>query len=309
MWRSVLFYALICTSAVLSWTQERLAVQSGPAVIPAFDQIKGLSNTIAKADYERLTRDMKAHLVIVRSLYSVHGPEVSAYVCRSRNRKGPLPVVILNRGGYMEKEPLPFLLPAMDRLANAGFLVIAPMLRGSDGQPGKDEMGGAEFADLAAAVNNVNAFGEADSKNIFMSGESRGGIMTYLSLRAGLPIRAAAVWGAITDMGEYLSHADPERKLAHAVWADFDEHRNSILQTRSALTFVDDLKAPLLIMHGGADRTVSPLHSLRLAMALQRRGREYELHIFAGDNHVLKANQQRRDRYVIEWFRKHELSH
>jgi hypothetical protein len=53
MWRSVLFYALICTSAVLSWTQERLAVQSGPVVIPAFDQIKGLSNTIAKADYER----------------------------------------------------------------------------------------------------------------------------------------------------------------------------------------------------------------------------------------------------------------
>jgi dipeptidyl aminopeptidase/acylaminoacyl peptidase len=93
------------------------------------------------------------------------------------------------------------------------------------------------------------------------------------------------------------------------VWPDFDEDRNRILQARSALMFVDDLQTPLLILHGGADRTVSPLDSLRLATELQKRGREYELHVFAGDNHVLKANQAERDRYIAGWFRKHELAH
>ena len=303
------FFALFCTFGVLSFAQEKLVVKTGPARIPAFDQVKGLSSTIAQGDYERVVKDVKSHITLVRAQYVVEGHEVSAYVAHNRRQRGALPVVILNRGGYVEAEPLPFVLPAMARLADAGFLVIAPMLRGSDKEPGRDEMGGAEFADLAAAVNNVNAFGEADSQNIFMAGESRGGIMTYLSLRAQLPIRAAAVWGAITDMGEYLSQVDPQGKLRHAVWPNFDEQKSSILETRSALTFVDDLKAPLLIMHGGADRTVSPLHSLRLATKLQQRGREYELHIFAGDNHVLRDHQEERDRCVVDWFRKHEVKH
>src|SRR5262249_32817220 len=150
-----------------------------PAIVPAFDQVKGLASAIARADYEAVVADLKANVDVRRMLYHVQGQEVSAYVARGRSRQGALPVVVLNRGGYRENEPLPFLVAAMDRLANAGFLVIAPMLRGSDGQAGKDEMGGAELADIEVAVKNVQAFGSADPGNIFMAGESRGGIMTY----------------------------------------------------------------------------------------------------------------------------------
>ena len=43
-----------------------------------------------------------------------------------------------------------------------------------------------------------------------MYGESRGGMMTYFALREDWPIRAAAVWGAITDIADYLKANNPE---------------------------------------------------------------------------------------------------
>ena len=40
------------------------------------------------------------------------------------------------------------LLVPFHRLADAGFVIVAPMYRGSEGAPGRDEMGGADLADL-----------------------------------------------------------------------------------------------------------------------------------------------------------------
>ena len=296
---------LLCAFVGLSAAQNALVVKSDTAIIPAFETVRGLGSTIAKADYENISSEIKAQIDLRRVMYRSDGHEVSAYVARAKDgKRGGLPVIVINRGGYMEAQPLPFVLAAMYRFAKAGFLVIAPMLRGSDGVPGKDEMGGADFADLATAVNNVRSFG-GDPANIFMAGESRGGIMTYMAVRAKLPIRAAAVWGAITDMGEFLAKSDPEGKLAHAVWPDFDEHKQAILQSRSALAGASEITVPILVMHGGADRSVDPTHSLRMAAELQRLGRQYELHVFAGDNHVLKASQVERDREVVAWFLRH----
>ena len=300
------FSAIVLFLCALQLQAQSLTIlKSEPAVIPAFDAVRGLGNAISQQDYDKIVTHIRAQVELHRTLYQANGVELSAYVARAKDRRRTLPVIVLNRGGYVEKQPLPFLLPAIDRYTSAGFLVIAPMLRGSDGEPGRDEMGGAEFSDLAAVVKDVRAFGDADPDNIFMAGESRGGVMTLLSIRAGLLIRAAAVWGAISDMAAYLGERDPEGKLAHAVWPDFDEHREQILRDRSALSFAADLKVPLLIMHGASDRDVPPQQSLALASELQKLSREYQLHIFAGDNHVLKAHQEERDHEVIEWFRSH----
>ena len=54
------------------------------------------------------------------------------------------------------------------------------------------------------------------------------------------------------------------------------------------------MNTPVLIMHGGADKGASPLHSLRMAEALTTLGREYSLMIFAGDNHNFQKSQRTR---------------
>jgi dipeptidyl aminopeptidase/acylaminoacyl peptidase len=64
------------------------------------------------------------------------------------------------------------------------------------------------------------------------------------------------------------------------------------------------LKVPLLIMHGGADKGVDPDQSLTLAQKLQKHRTTYELIIYAEDGHVLRNNQQDRDRRAVAWFRR-----
>ena len=46
-----------------------------------------------------------------------------------------------------------------------------------------------------------------------------------------------------------------------------------VAKRRSAIRWADRISAPLLIMHGGSDTTVSPSHALQLAAALQRTGK------------------------------------
>ncbi|MEO8055490.1 MAG: hypothetical protein ABI768_10055 [Acidobacteriota bacterium] len=76
--------------------------------------------------------------------------QVFAYLYRPREpQKGRrLPVVVFNRGSYVRDDFAPEVLMPGNRLGRQGFLVVAPMLRGSGGAAGHDEMGGADLHDL-----------------------------------------------------------------------------------------------------------------------------------------------------------------
>jgi dipeptidyl aminopeptidase/acylaminoacyl peptidase len=89
------------------------------------------------------------------------------------------------------------------------------------------------------------------------------------------------------------------------LWPDYETRKVDIHKSRSAIQWVGQLDTPLLIMHGGADWSVNPIHSLALAQELQKLNRTYELIVYAGDNHILAGNQEDRDRRAISWFKRH----
>jgi dipeptidyl aminopeptidase/acylaminoacyl peptidase len=297
---------LFLVFAVSSTFASDFAITSRtPATFPLYSSVGELRDFMSEQEYRSTIDGLQKTAAIERVLYRHDAVTVSAYVATPKGKSGKLPVIVFNRGSYVVPQPLPLIARELDAYARAGYLVIAPTLRGSDGTEGKDELGGGDVDDLAAVVHNVAQFGSADTSRIYMAGESRGGIMTYFAIARGWPIRAAAVWGAITDVGEYLARVDKEGKLAHTVWPDFNQHKDEILRTRSAIQWPDQLKVPLLIMHGGADPIVPATHSLRLASELQQRGAEYQLIIYAGDRHVLDKNRERRDDEVLRWFGAH----
>ena len=90
--------------------------------------------------------------VLERFTYASDGLEVSAYLYRPDQAAGPLPLVVFNRGSYVVKDQAPVLLATFRRIAIEGFVVLAPMLRGSDGMEGRDEMGAADLHDIANAI-------------------------------------------------------------------------------------------------------------------------------------------------------------
>lgn len=214
-------------------------------------------------------------------------------------------MIVYAKGSYVTGDQAPVLAPMLQRLASAGFVAVAVQYRGSDGGEGQDEMGGADVHDVLNAIRLAKSLSGVDSARVYLYGESRGGMMTFQSLRDGAPVRAAATVGAFTDLDSLLAGDPRSRGAASAIWPEYARDHVRIAARRSVVQWSDSLRAPLLLLHGGADAQVSPRHSLRLASLLDAAGRTYQLHVIAGGSHTLAEQAATRDALVVEWFRKH----
>ena len=276
---------------------------------PSYEQAAQATNIkdyASKAAYQRAVND--ANFEFRKLKYMSDGLKVVAYLYQPvRVGGGKLPAIVFNRGSAVRGDVAPELISCFHRLAAEGFVILAPMYRQSDGGEGRDEVGGADVNDLMNVVPLAKALGFIDMNNLFMYGESRGGMMTYQAIRRDFPVNAAAVFGAFTDM-EALIKYRPEvyrPETLKQIWPNFETRKADIFRSRSAVHWPEMLDVPLLIMHGGADWSVNPSQSLTIAQKLQDIGKTYELIIYAGDGHILSRNQEDRDRRAIAWFKRH----
>lgn len=269
-------------------------------------QTTKIRDIASKEEYESAIRD--TNFEFQRLKYMSDGLKVTAYLYKpTRVSDSKLPAIIFNRGSFVLGDIAPELVSLFHRLASEGFVVLAPMYRQSDGGEGRDEMGGGDLNDLMNSAALAKSLGFIDVNNLFLYGESRGGVMIYLAVKKNFPANAAAVYGAFTDM-EALIKDNPEvyrPQLLNQIWPDFNSRKDEIFRSRSAIFWPESLTIPLLIMHGGADRGLNPSQSLTIAQKLQSLGKTYELIIYAGDGHRLAHNQADRDRRAVAWFRKH----
>jgi dipeptidyl aminopeptidase/acylaminoacyl peptidase len=275
-----------------------------PVTIPDYATVPKIQRYATADEYDAARRDPRFRLT--RVSYESDGLTVFAYVYGpAATPAAPLPVVIFNRGSYTWKEFAGEYLTTFHRLASAGFVVVAPMLRGSGGADGRDELGGADLADLFNTTALLRQLPYVNADQVFMYGESRGAMMTYQAIRDRYPMRAAAVYGGFTDLGELVASAGKFADAAAMIWPDYAERKAEIIQRRSAVQWADRFATPVLIMHGGADNELPPSHSLALAAKLQQLGKPYELVIRSGANHVMTQWRAQRDAHAIEWFERH----
>jgi len=258
-----------------------------------------------REEYETAVADSSYRLEKIH--YSSDGLDVIAYLyappISSHERR---PAIVFNRGSYVRGEIAPELVAMLHRLAAAGFTVVAPLYRESDGGEGHDEMGGADLDDLMNLPAVLEELGSIDTRNIFLYGESRGGMMVFQAVRDGFPARAAATYGAFTDL-EQMVDGKEGHSMAVAIWPQFDQERSQIIERRSAIHWPERLNLPLLLMHGSKDASVPVVHTLRLATALSKESKDFGLIVFPGANHVLKNHEEERDRCVVEFFRRRIL--
>ena len=242
-----------------------------------------------------------------RITYASDGLKVVGYIWRPVNTDGrKLPLVIFNRGGGQEISKLvPSERDGFYDYLKSGFVVIGSQYRGNDGGGGHDEEGGAEVRDIASLLELARSLGYVDMSNVFMMGDSRGAMMTYLAMRNGIKINAAAVVGAETDLLANLKRR-PELKEGYSKnIPEYDNRPDEILRNRSAIFWPESMSAPLLMMHGGNDWRVPPAQDLAFASKLESLHRRYELTVFEGDVHLLSFNWRERDGKTIEWFKRH----
>ncbi len=258
-----------------------------------------------KAEYEVAVTDTSYRLEKLH--YSSDGLDVIAYLYAPRNSSHKKrPAIVFNRGSYVRGEIAPELVVMLHRLAMAGFTVLAPLYRGSDGGEGHDEMGGADLDDLMNLPAVLEELGSIDTRNVFLYGESRGGMMVFQAVRDGFPARAAATYGAFTNL-EALVGGEKGHSLAVSIWPQFDEERSQIIQRRSAMHWPERLNLPLLLMHGSKDESVPVAQTLGLATALSKERKDFGVIVFPGANHILRNQGEERDRCAVDFFRRHMI--
>ncbi len=312
---SVLAAMLICSqpSAAQSSVADGTILGERPYTFPAYAEAYGYTRFNGSQDaidkywteeeYESAVADERFEFQ--KLLYASDGLSVVAYVYKPREIQGALPTIIFNRGSGWHKDIAPVLVPYFHRLAQEGFVVIAPMYRQTDGGEGTDANGGDDIHDLLNILPVVAALPYADADNIFMTGESRGAMMVYQAIREDFPMRAAAVWGGFTDM-QPLAEAQPALlQYAQQNWPGFDANNmQANFERRSAIYWPEAFDVPVLFMHGESDGAIPVAHTYDLVQKLQELDRLYGLIVFADDNHILSRSEVERDRASVQWFRR-----
>jgi dipeptidyl aminopeptidase/acylaminoacyl peptidase len=271
--------------------------------LPPYEALSRPELYTTRVEYEAAARDPKYRLEKVP--YTSDGLTVSAYLYRPVKPKGKLPAIVFNRGSYTREEFAAESVTLFHALAENGFVVVAPMLRGSGGAAGKDEMGGDDVHDVLATLALLESLDFVDRANLFMLGESRGGMMTLQAIRDRYPLRAAATIGAFTDLTAYVASSPAIASMAAQIWPGYATRSAEIDARRSAVTFAEQLDVPLLLLHGGNDQSVPPAQALALATRLQALGKTYQLIVRAGANHSMSQWRRERDAAIVEWFRKY----
>lgn len=207
---------------------------------------------------------------------------------------GPHPAIIHNRGGYDDVGALTGieLVPWVE----AGYVAVGTQYRGNAGGEGHEDFGGQDVHDVLALIPLLQSLPFVDAERIGMFGGSRGGMMTYLALKAQAlggraDIKAAVTVGGISDLFAW----DRERggSLTSILWLPLigvtPAQDRGPFEERSAVYWPELIDVPLLLLHGDADRDVSPQQSRALAAAVSAAGGAVELTIVPGGDHALSA--------------------
>ena len=178
-------------------------------------------------------------------------------------------------------------------LAQHGYVVFAINNRGT-GFRGREfddpiygQLGNIEVDDQVTGVKFLRSLSFVDPERIGIFGWSYGGYMALMTMmKAPDYFQAGAAVAPVTDFHLYDSHYT-ERYLGHP-----DTNIGGYDAT-SVFPFIDNLRGPLLVIHGMADDNVLFSNSTRLFKELQDRAIQFEMMTYPGGKHSLNGKATR----------------
>ncbi len=198
-------------------------------------------------------------------------------------------------------------------LASAGFYVLLSNPRGAQGY-GEDfarasvqDWGGPDYRDLMLVVDEaLRRYPEADPDRLGVTGGSYGGYMTNWIIGHNDRFKAAVTQRSVVDLrtlllgGDFSDDAVPE--FGDQPWRDSEGYRRM-----SPLSYVENIKTPLLIAHSLEDHRCPIVEAEQLYTALKLLRREVEMVLFPGESHGLSrggtpSRRLARLHFIRDWF-------
>lgn len=200
---------------------------------------------------------------------------------------GPFPTYLKVHGGpdwlYLDTW-----WPDVQSLVDEGFAVAMVNYRGSTGYGRRwrdhiiGNIGFPEVEDVVAGLDDLVARGVADPERVAIGGWSWGGYITLLALGTH-PDRFAAGIGAVPVANYMESYDDSapslqayDRSLVGGIVHDVPD----LVRERSPITYVDRVRAPVLVIVGEHDSRCPPKQIHGYVDALRAAGGDVELYSY-----------------------------
>ena len=225
----------------------------------------------------------------------------------------PYPAVVSVHGGpnYHNTDAFE---PRRQAFADEGYAVLLVNYRGSTGygrafrQALYGDVGFPESEDIIAGLDHVIDRGLVDADRVFLEGWSWGGYLA--TLNAGLhPERWRGVIAGIPVGDSVAAHyecAPAIRAWDIAVMGGSPMDVPELFHERNPMTYVDRVRAPMLMIAGEHDSRCPLGQVMVYAHALRLRGREIDVHLYPGGHHANDVDEQvRHVELILGFMRRH----
>lgn len=230
---------------------------------------------------------------------------------------GPLPTIVDVHGGPLGAwAPTPSLEVVL--LCAAGYRVVLPNIRGSATygadwiRPQLGHWGEVDADDVHAALDHVISLGLADADRLGVLGLSYGGFMVNWLVGTTDRFRAAVSENGVANQVSAWANSDcgPEYCRTALMGDPTTPEGIELLWRQSPLRHVANVRTPLLMLQGEADRRCPPADTEQLFIALRWLGREVEYVLYPDEYHVYASTgrpDRRIDRHtrMLAWFDAH----
>ena len=233
---------------------------------------------------------------------SFDGESVPVYLYEAEDDY-PVPVVIWIHGGP-ESQLRPTWNALHQYFVARGFAVAAPNVRGSTGYGKRYEhLDDVEkrldsVRDLAALHDWLEKRRGIDASRAVLFGGSYGGYMVLAGLAFHAELWAAGVdIVGISSLVTFLENTSAYRRAYREREYGSLERDRELLESVSPISRIDEIRAPLFIIHGANDPRVPLSEAEQLHRGLTARGVPSELLVYEDEGHGLGKLKNRLDAY------------
>ena len=221
--------------------------------------------------------------------------------------RAPYPLIVSPHGGPTSCTHRRFVQGWNQLLAARGYAVLQPNFRGSTGrglafsEANLGDLGGGDWRDIEAGVDALVASGVADPERLGFGGWSYGGFLTAWAVTRTRRYRAAVMGAGIANWLSF--HGRSYLQTWDQIYLQGDPYTSDNYRRWSPIHHVDNVKTPVLIVHGEKDGDVPVGQSYEFHRALAERGVPAELVVYPREPHGLREPAHLRDLWTrIEGF-------
>lgn len=194
-------------------------------------------------------------------------------------------------------------------LANHGYAVLLPNIRGSQGygvefiEMNNEDLGGADFDDIMSGIDYLIEQGIADPERLGISGWSYGGFMTARAVTRTTRFKAAVNGAGVVNYGSQYRSTDND-----IMWDYYFQgnpyNKKEAYDRGSPISHVTKVKTPVLILHGKEDKRVPVSQGIEFYRALKKLGVTTKCVLYPRAGHGIREQAHQIDlmNRVLDWF-------